>query len=751
VNLLHEKQSDNPCLKEDQSCREFFKCVRILCSAHGNTDLDCWLVPQTHCCNFIADDFFEKLATCLSCDYFKIKGNLHPKGLNFFIADQLRKFNTKAFERQFQKEESFVEILNRIPDGVFTFDKDWRINYFNPAAEHITGFYVEDAVGMYCDDVFKITGAGTGNALRQAINDGVDVHNREYEIVNIDGKRKSVICSTTAFRNGQGEVTGGVEIFKDITELINLQEELLKREKKYRRIFEGGHDMIYISTPEGKILDVNNAGVEMLGFSSKEEMLSLDSATEFYANPLDRNRMVALLHRDGSVKDMEFNFIKADGKPVHVLLSSRSYEDPKTGEVQYEGIIKDITKRKEIEELVQKRNRELSIINSIAVAINYTMELDSLLKVTLGRVLSVLSLAQGGIFLIDRTDKKTILGAAVGLPQVEKGKPVELIFKDLLLRDYLIEGAPKLMPEASFPYFQASYNINDDLLPLCLSCHLIISKGKPVGFFGFALPSDKKMDYQEIHLLGSLGNFLGNAIENVQMIETIRQNRQDLRRLTEKLFQSQEDERRRIAMELHDEAGQSLTAVKLGLDNLEQKISDKDVGVKSILSDTRKMLVQTSSEIRRLAYNLHPTLLTDLGLEPALKLYFKDIATHSGLDIDFQMVGFGGRLEKNLETSLYRFSQEAMTNTLKHSGAELFKLKIIKSFPKLIFIAEDDGVGFDEKLVCEDKRSLGLLGMRERAQLLGGTFNVRGRPGQGARIRIEIKMPADYETFTKGL
>lgn len=749
MNLLHEKRPDRPFIREGQTCWEFYNCVKILCSAHGDTDQGCWLRPKTHCCNFIIEDFFEKIATCLSCDYFKKKGHQHPKGLDFFIADQLRNLNTKAFERQFQKEESFVDIFNRIPDGVFTFDRDWRISYFNAAAEAITGFYIEDAVGMYCDDVFKITGTGTRNALRQAINDGVDVHNREYEIVSIDGKRKPVICSTSAFRNDQGEVTGGVEIFKDISELVNLQEEVLKREMKYRRIFEGGHDMIYISTPEGKILDVNNAGVEMLGFSSKEEMLALDSAAEFYANPAERHKMVDFLNRVGSVKDMEFEFIKEDGTPIHVLLSSRRYDDPKTGEVQYEGIIKDITKRKETAEIIRKRNRELSVINSIAVATNYTMDLNSLLKVTLGRVLNILSLTKGGIFLIDRAEKKTILGANVGLPHVEKGQPVELTFKDLLLRDYLIEGSPRLMPETSFPNFQACYDSND-LVPLCLSCYLIISKGEPVGFFGFAVPPGKNLDQQEMHLVSSLANFLGNSIENVRMLGTIRQNRQDLRRLTEKLFQGQEDERRRIARELHDEAGQSLTAVKLGLDNLEQKISNKDVDAKSILSDTRKMLVRTASEIRRLAYNLHPTLLTDLGLEPALKLYFKEIETHSGLNIDFKMIGFSGRLEKDLETSLYRFSQEALTNTLKHSGAELFKLKIIKSFPKLIFIAEDDGVGFDEKLVCEDKRSLGLLGMRERANLLGGTFTVRGRLGQGARIRIEIKMPSDYETFTKG-
>jgi PAS domain S-box-containing protein len=632
VSLLHENHSTESGIRDEESCRHFFNCIKHQCSAHSNTNLKCWLVSQAHCRSGIPEDFVEKFAACLACEYFKKKGSLHPKGLNFFIAEQLQNYNKNNFEPTLQ----------------------------------------------------------------------------------------------------------------------NLQEEVVRREQKYSRIFEGGHDMIYISSQDGKLLNVNKAGVEMLGFSSKEEMLALNSVSRFYANPKDRTRLIDLLRRDGSVKDVEFNWVRADGKPLYVLVSSRSYKDPKTGEVQYEGIIKDITRRKEIEELIQKRNRELSILNGIALAINYTMGLDNILQVTLKRILSGLSLAQGGVFLIERTDKKTKLGAGLGLPGVEKGKSVELFFKDVLLRESLIERASRLSLEAFFPSFQAYYNGGDGNFPLWLSCHLIISKGQPVGFFGFVLPPGRILDHQENRLLGSLGNFLGNAIENVRMIETIHQNRHDLQRLTEKLFQTQEDDRRRLARELHDEAGQSLTAVKLGLDHLEQKIPKDNTGMRDILTDTRKMLLRTSSEIRRLAFHLHPTLLTDLGLEPALKLYFKDIETHSNLNIEFQMIGFKSRLEKDLETSLYRFSQEALTNTLKHSGAEIFKLKIIKSFPKIIFIAEDDGIGFDDKNVIIDKRSMGLLGMRERANLLGGTFQVKGRPGQGTRIRIEIRIPADYETFTQG-
>ncbi|MGD9373924.1 MAG: hypothetical protein PVF14_21025, partial [Desulfobacterales bacterium] len=152
----------------------------------------------------------------------------------------------------------------------------------------------------------------------------------------------------------------------------------------------------------------------------------------------------------------------------------------------------------------------------------------------------------------------------------------------------------------------------------------------------------------------------------------------------------------------------------------------------------RNMVRRTSSEIRHLSYRLHPTLLSDLGLEPALNLYLKEIKNHSSLNIDFHMVGFDQRLNVDTETVFYRFSQEALTNTLKHSAAQNFRLSIIKGYPRIIFLAEDDGIGFDTQIVGKDKRSLGLLGMRERTSLLGGTFLLRSKPSKGTRIRIEI-------------
>lgn len=734
------KQSDP---SEGNACWEVLSCSKVLCPAHGKRFTSCWLIPRTHCSEYREVNFFQKLAFCIGCSYFKEKGEHHPGGWNHFLADEVHKYNFKALEQLYQKEESYIEILERIPDGLFTIDMESRITFFNPAAEKITGFSAEDAVGMFCKDVFKGAICETDCALKRAIAEGINVHNREFEITDIDGKKIPIICSTSVFQDPSGCITGGIEIFKDITELKRLQEEVVRREKKYSRIFEGSHDMIYTSNERGKLLDVNEAGVKMLRYRSKTELLGIGSAERLYHNPLDRKEFIEKINQYDYVKDYGVDFKAADGSPIHVLISARRYENPETGDIEFEGIIKDITHRKQTEEILKKRNQELSLLNSIAVALNLTLDLNHILDVTLKEVLVALRLQRGAIFVIDRGKKRVRLEVLYGLPAEDSVSPGEAVFKDALLKEHLIEEDATIIPEPTFPSFQVRYKVEKGMAVPWLNCFLITSKGKGVGFFALDIPSSRMLSRDELHLLGSLGNFLGGAIEYAQLMKTISRHRQDLRTLTAKLFKGQEEERRRIARELHDEAGQALTAINFGLDRLEEKVTGKENHLRDQISEIRKMVLRTSSEIRSLSYRLHPTMLSDLGLEPALELYFKDMREQTGLDIDFHIVGFNRRLHPDIETVLYRFSQEALTNTLKHSGAEGFRLSIIKSFPKIIFLAEDNGIGFDRQIIGSSKRSLGLLGMRERASLLGGSFQIKSARGEGTRIRIEIPLPED--------
>jgi PAS domain S-box-containing protein len=726
------------CAAPKEPCWTALGCPKVLCPAYGRPPTECWLLPRTHCTNLIEEDFFLKLSSCLSCAYFRMLARAHPSGSNRFIADQMRQYNTKALEHLYQKEESFIEILNRIPDGLFTTDQDLRITYFNPAAEKITGFPAQDAVGMYCKDVFKNPLCVCDCALKRAVAENRDVQNREYIITDIDGRKVPIICSTSPFRDASGRITGGLEIFKDTTELHRLQEEILRRERKYRRIFEGSSDMIYTSNLQGRLLDVNQAGVEMLGFPDKADLLKIGSTERFYRSAKDRGQFLKRINREGYVKDFEVDFLRRDGSPIRTLISSRRYENPETGDIELEGTIKDITHRKRTEEETHQRNRELSLLNRIAMALSHNLGLSHVLPDTLDDVLGLLGLKRGAIILIDRTQKAPRLEARRGLPEQGCADPGPMEFKDQLLKKSLLEGDVLLKPEPTFPPFRVRYRGISGRSTAWLTCFLITSQGKGVGFFALDMPRQRELKQQEVNLMGSLGNFLGSAIESAQLMETIRRHRQDLKRLTEKLFASQEEERRRIARELHDEAGQSLTAVKLALERLEEQVGRSNHRVKAQIGDIHAMIRRTSDEIRRLSYHLHPTLLSDLGLEPALNLYFKQIRHHAGIRIDFHLVGFDQRLAVDIETVFYRFSQEALTNTLKYAEAANFRLSIIKSYPRIIFLAEDDGRGFDTRVIDKDKRSLGLLGMRERAHLLGGSFQLRSKPGEGTRIRIEI-------------
>ena len=259
---------------------------------------------------------------------------------------------------------------------------------------------------MYCRDVFKNSICEHDCALKRAVAENRDIHNREYEITNIDGDKVPIICSTSAFRDASGRITGGLEIFKDISEIKRLQEEIGAQRNKYRRIFEGSHDMIYTTNWQGDILDMNPAGVEMMGYKSKQELLRNICARQLYRNPDDRQKFLEVITRQGYAKDFEVDFARRDGTPIHVLISSRLYEDKETGSIEYEGIIKDITRRKKSEEVINERNRELSILNSVAVALNLTMDLEHILETTLEKVIKVLQIERGGLFLIDRDQKQ---------------------------------------------------------------------------------------------------------------------------------------------------------------------------------------------------------------------------------------------------------------------------------------------------------------------------------------------------------
>ena len=525
----------------------------------------------------------------------------------------------------------------------------------------------------------------------------------------------------------------------DDTAVCKLQEDLQDSERRYRCLFEGSKDMIFITFKDGSFQDVNQAAVDLLGYESKQELVSVGSAEKVYHNSMHWEVFQRQIDREGFVKDFEAKFKKKDGSLLHCLLSGNAVWG-KDGEIiGYQGIAKDITARMDAIRNFRQRHHELWVLNAVAFAMNKTQDLEIVLDIALTKVLEVLDLKAGAIFLMDHASSAFALKSQHGLPGNITAKTSRIQLYDNALMRALLNNDLVLTPEPIFPPFRAVLQSLNNQPSIELTCFLITAKEKASGFIALDVPPDKDIIRgQDFHLLGSLGNFLGGAIENANLLQTIARHREELKGLTARLFHSQELERRRIARELHDEAGQALTGINFTLETIDRELPSDLTHIKDHILDIKKQINRTYHDMRRLSYRLHPAILSDLGLEPALDTYLTDIVKHSDLKVDFKMVGFEDRVDPEIESILYRISQEALTNTLKHADAKHFKLSIIKSFPQIIFLAEDDGIGFEPGEFNGQKQALGLLSMRERAAMLGGSFTLRTSKGSGTRIRIEI-------------
>jgi signal transduction histidine kinase len=209
---------------------------------------------------------------------------------------------------------------------------------------------------------------------------------------------------------------------------------------------------------------------------------------------------------------------------------------------------------------------------------------------------------------------------------------------------------------------------------------------------------------------------------------------------------AQELERSRLARELHDETGQALTSILLGLQSIRAARSDADAD--RAVAQVREMVVQALQDVRRLAVELRPSALDDFGLAPAVERLAATFGERTGIRTALEANLPGGRMPPEIETVLYRVIQEALTNVVKHAGAERVSIVIAQRGSGISVVVEDDGRGFDADEVRED--ALGVVGMRERVALVGGTLEVESAPGAGttvaAYVPVERKAGAALST-----
>jgi signal transduction histidine kinase len=203
-----------------------------------------------------------------------------------------------------------------------------------------------------------------------------------------------------------------------------------------------------------------------------------------------------------------------------------------------------------------------------------------------------------------------------------------------------------------------------------------------------------------------------------------------------RVVEAQELERTRLARELHDETGQALTSILLGLKTLEGSV-ETDQGREGVAA-VRELVVSTLQDVRRLAVELRPAALDDFGLAAALERLTETVRQDTSIQVDLEIRIGAERLPADVETTMYRIVQESLTNISKHARATRISILLARKERGVVVLVEDDGGGFDPQL---ETVGLGLAGMHERVGLLGGQLRVETSPGRGTTIAAEVPLP----------
>jgi PAS domain S-box-containing protein len=474
-------------------------------------------------------------------------------------------------------------------------------------------------------------------------------------------------------------------ICHDITEMEATKEARRDAERKYRQIFENAGEGIFQSTPEGCYLTANPALALMHGFDSPEELIRSrrDISHEIYVDPACREEFKRRLEKYGIVRAFEHQTFRKDGSKIWISVNARAVKDEAGRVLYYEGTALDITERKQAEQALresEERYRELFENSKDAL---YVHDMG-------GRYTSVNRAAE----TLSGYTREELIGehfSAFVDPKYQAQVQGKLLSK--------LEDAAETTYEIEIITKQGSH------VPVEISSRLIFENGAPVGVQGCVRDISERKRAQAAS-----------------------------RTYSRRLLEAQEAERRRISRELHDQVGQILTAVKMNLHSLQQKCSTPEI--LSSIGDNMEVIDEAVDQVRDLSVDLRPLLLDDFGLAVALRWYLDRQAKSFGVPAAFikRSLREYDRFSSELETACFRIVQEAVTNVVRHAGASRITVTLERTDSELTLLISDDGAGFDTGVLRSGVPTLGLRGMEERVQALGGSITIDSGPARGTEI-----------------
>lgn len=389
--------------------------------------------------------------------------------------------------------------------------------------------------------------------------------------------------------------------------------------------------------------------------------------------------------------------------------------------------------------------RKMAVWLEMVNTISSTLDIRQVLHVVAQLAADLFS-AKTCIYLLDENDQTLIPAVAVGSydPELKKKfkalkgtRPFPAITRVIKTQEAVVvtpENMYQLLTPEIINDFAYGWMV---LVP-------ILSKGETIGVMQVDRPWETGgFDQEETEIIFAIARATAIAIENARLIEALEQKEELLHQLVNKIITAQEDERKRLASDLHDGIIQSLIAIWYRL----QRISpdNEDINPEKWyeeISNLTSHLNHQIQEIRSILYDLRPIILDNYGLIPAIESYTSTLKENYSLPIELSIEGRNENLPSKVEITLFRILQEALTNVLKHAEATEVKVKLFLSSKEVTLVVEDNGTGLDFSLLSlpQYQKRLGLASIQERAHLLGGTCQISSQKGEGTSINVKIPL-----------
>jgi PAS domain S-box-containing protein len=606
----------------------------------------------------------------------------------------------KRAEGEVRRSEAFVSsILENLPNMIFVKDaRDLTFVRFNKAGEDLLGYPKAELIGKNDYDFFPRDEADFFTAKdREVLASARLLDIPEEPIRTKSGEVRYLHTKKIPIVGKEGTPQYLLGISEDITDLKRVQEALLLAKFSMDR----AADAIYWIDPQARILDVNETAGRMLGYS-KDELCAM---TVHDLNPDVRADMWpgfwAETQRRGTMA-FETAHLAKDGRliPVEVSVNYLFYE----GKEYHCAFVRDITERRMSEETLKAR--------------------DSLTRAILDSLPAQVCVLDGEGIILQTNDAWNEFSQRCG----------DSVFTVGAVGDKYLERCRSMIG-------------NDSTSQAILKGVESVLTGEQLRFTAEHLVSSQEEAWWFLMHVAPLKDRKGLAISHTDISERVRlarlleqhvlavgEKRGELEFLARKLIDAQEEERKRIARELHDDFNQRLAALSVELENMERAPVTQAKLVGQQLAKIRSEVAQLSDDLHDLAYGLHPSLLDHVGLEAALRDHVAEFRKRVGLSATFDARRVPVPLSKDISTNLFRILQESLQNVSKHAQATEVTVRLSGSSKGVGLSVRDNGKGFDPEGGKNGVRGLGLVSMYERARGLGGFFRIHSLAGGGTKV-----------------